>query len=320
MEKEMGPARGVNSMDLWRRATQRASSALASGALEPIETTAEIIEDGGIQFVVRVVESLAKKDEVRRALDQASREREGSKGKRPNPFLPYDEELFVCDVSETHLCLLNKFNVIDNHLLIVTRDFEDQEELLSLADFEALLACMDRRGGSELGFYNGGEAGGASQRHKHLQLIPLPLDDRIAGLPIEPVITKATRREDKDRTVAGLPFAHALVRFDEDTSPQALLNNYRRMMESMSLAGDDASARGARHLAPYNLLVTRSWMLLVPRSAEFYGGISVNAIGFAGGLLVRNKAQLGLIREVGPMTVLRQVAYRRPQAPSALTD
>ncbi|NIO40609.1 MAG: phosphorylase, partial [Burkholderiales bacterium] len=38
-----------------------------------------------------------------------------------NPFLPYGKDLFVSDISETHLALLNKFNVIDYHLLIVTR-------------------------------------------------------------------------------------------------------------------------------------------------------------------------------------------------------
>ena len=48
--------------------------------------------------------------------------------------------MFVADVSDTHLCLLNKFNVIEHHLLIVTRKFEHQETLLTVRDFQAVLA------------------------------------------------------------------------------------------------------------------------------------------------------------------------------------
>ena len=60
--------------------------------------------------------------------------------------------------------------------------------------------------------------------------------------------------------------------------------------------------------APYCLLVTREWMLLVPRTREFFEGISVNALGFAGALLVRNQEQMKLLKKHGPMTALAHVA------------
>jgi len=47
--------------------------------------------------------------------------------------------------------------------------------------------------------------------------------------------------------------------------------------------------------APYNLLATRRWMLVVPRRQERYEKISVNALGFAGSLFVRNAAELELV-------------------------
>ena len=65
---------------------------------------------------------------------------------------------------------------------------------------------------------------------------------------------------------------------------------------------------------PYNLLFTRQWMLLVPRSREFYRGISVNALGFAGALLVRDQRQLLCLRGVGPMAALLRTAVKRPAA------
>ena len=59
-----------------------------------------------------------------------------------NPFLPYDEDLYVADLSPTHVCLFNKFNVFEHHLLIVTRQFVDQETPLDRTDFEALAVAM----------------------------------------------------------------------------------------------------------------------------------------------------------------------------------
>jgi sulfate adenylyltransferase (ADP) / ATP adenylyltransferase len=53
--------------------------------------------------------------------------------------------------------------------------------------------------------------------------------------------------------------------------------------------------------------------LLVPRSQEFFEGISINALGFAGALLVKDVAQLAVLRTVGPMTALQRVALPRKE-------
>jgi ATP adenylyltransferase len=49
-------------------------------------------------------------------------------------------------------------------------------------------------------------------------------------------------------------------------------------------------------------------MLLVPRSREFFEGISINSLGFAGALLVRNESQLHILTQRGPMSALKEVA------------
>ena len=46
--------------------------------------------------------------------------------------------------------MLNKFPVIDRHLLVVTRQFEDQRAPLDEADFAALATIVGAHGG--LGF------------------------------------------------------------------------------------------------------------------------------------------------------------------------
>jgi ATP adenylyltransferase len=49
-------------------------------------------------------------------------------------------------------------------------------------------------------------------------------------------------------------------------------------------------------------------MLIVLRSHEEFESISVNSLGFAGALLVRNQQQMQLLKDYGPMTILKNVA------------
>lgn len=45
--------------------------------------------------------------------------------------------MWVTDLSETHKLLLNKFNVVPHHLLVVTRDFQSQQDPLNESDLAA---------------------------------------------------------------------------------------------------------------------------------------------------------------------------------------
>ena len=281
---------------LFEAVRERSVQAERVGALRSISTSFELVEDGetGIAFVVRMVEHLGQK---RKAASE--QQRTGA-----NPFLPYNRELFVADVSETHLCLLNKYNVLDHHLLIVTRSFEEQESLLTLEDFEALWLCMAEREG--LGFYNAGTDAGASQPHKHLQLVSVPIGVGPERTPVEPLLATA-HFDGPLGTVEALPFLHSVARLDEHSSPgsregaAAALEIYRAMLPRV---GIDAEAP-----LPYNLLVTWDWMFLLPRARGFFHGIEVNALGFAGTLLARDQEQLAFIKREGPMTLLRNVAF-----------
>jgi len=288
------------------RATRRA---IASGAMEPIETEAEQIEDGGVRFTVRRVSSLARK-----RLEQRRRGAQAASSHRPaNPFQPYEEDLFVAGVSPTHFALLNKFNVLDRHLLVVTREFVSQEAPLDRADFAALAACMVEF--DSLGFYNGGVAAGASQPHKHLQLVPLPLDPGPYPVPVEAVLAPVAGREGV-LTVPGLPFRHAFAWFPRVSGEVALdaaarlQPLYAQLLAAVGIASADRAGE-VRQSGPYNLLMTRNWMLAVPRVQEHYEGISVNALGFAGSLFVQDAAQRAALVRVGPMAVLRAVAGMR---------
>lgn len=269
------------------------------GAIKSISTTSSFIEDHGIRFGVRVVENLARKQ--RNAADNPG-----------NPFLPFDEHLFVADISETHVCLLNKFNVVDHHILFVTKQYESQQSLLTWQDFEAIwfgLRAMDG-----LMFFNSCETAGASQKHKHLQMVPCPLIPQQDGNELGhgvPVASCFSDPED-DQVICHskqLPFSHAYAkvaapqgRSDRECA-EALRDLYLAMLQTLRLW----HPKGSSGIMPHNLLVSRRWLWVVPRAAAHYQGIAVNALGFAGTFLLKNHNQVEQLKALGPVNLLAHV-------------
>jgi len=289
---------------LWESIVRTTKHAVSSGALLPVPTNYTFIEDGGMRFFVRILAGLRRKDEARK-----KQEAETRSGKQANPFLHPEKDLVVADISDTHLAVLNKFNVVEHHLLIVTRRFEDQDTLLTLSDFEALWLCMTEF--SALGFYNGGREAGASQQHKHLQLVPLPLALEGPAVPIAPLLAVAPQRG--IGTVPGLPFRHAFVRLGRYAAAapretaRSAFGLYGEMLSRVGINPPD-EINLMRQSMPYCFIVTCEWMLLVPRTREFFEDISFNSLAFAGSLFVRNAQQLARLRAVGPMNALKKVA------------
>lgn len=276
---------------LWPLVVHRTQEALRCGALQPIATLSERVEQAGVRFIIRMISSLQRKQKER----------------CENPFLPFDEALFVSEISDTHVCLLNRFKVIEHHLLFVTRYFEDQELPLTQNDFAVIRTVLREIDG--LAFYNSSRVSGASQPHRHLQLVPLPLvpEDR---LPVSPLIRAALCLDDEQHA---LPFRYAVMRIPqrwlEDTSASAaaMQDSYVQLLRTAGVI-DCTTLDAEEPVAPYNLLVTREWMLLVPRSRECWQRVSINALGFAGSLFVRERRQMRAIKAHGPMHVLRSVA------------
>lgn len=268
-------------------AQERANRA---GALVPLETTCNVVREAGLALQVRWVSSLQLKDSavIPRAGDKPAADF--------NPFLPYEEALFVANVSPTHVVLLNKFPVIPGHVLIITREFAEQRAPLDEADFAAVALLLQQKDG--LVFCNGGPEAGASQRHKHLQLTPAPA-------LIEPMLPQGVAQP---RALAELPFANAFVSLDEAALAQPA--RLRELFDACcAVAGIDARDG---LMSPYNLLLTRRWLLLVPRSHECWEGegvrLSINAMGYAGSIVLRQQEQFEAVRRAGIFNILASVS------------
>lgn len=258
------------------------------GALHAIRTEQITLEDHGIRFLVRWASTLVAKDAARKPGTAAP----------ANPFLPPEAALTLGPAGSHHLLVLNKFPVIARHLLIITRAFEEQIAPLTRADFDALAGLMQALGG--LGFYNGGADAGASQCHKHLQWIPESpqsscLRSMTAALPLSVAPLQLVEHP-------LLHWRHAFLRLPGGSDGARLAKAF-----ALGAAHCGLSANADR-MPPFNFLVNDEWMLVVPRSREHCEGISINALGFAGSMFVRDRNDLEKVRRVGPLAMLAAVA------------
>lgn len=272
--------------NLFAAIRQTGARALASGALEFTETREDLLEDGGIRFSVRTL------SEPRQKPDPAAPGR--------NVFLPVEPDLLVGDWTSTHLCVLNKYPVVPHHALLVTREFEAQTDPLTRNDFEAAWRALIAVDG--LLFYNAGELAGASQPHRHLQLLPAPVGEGPARTPIDAVLATARFTEQIGR-VASLPFHHGVARIRNE---RASTSELVQILHGLYLKMARAFACDRKE-SPYNLLLTRDWMLFIPRRRSHWKLIPVNALGFAGALLAKNDEQRDRLRKEGPLAALRHV-------------
>lgn len=251
-------------MSLRDRARAAVRRARAEGTLLPLRSTAHVVEERGVPFVVRRIEAFEHKPLGTRAND---------------PFLPpWTDALFVEDRGPDHALLLNKFPVLDEHLLIVTRAWADQENPPDPADLAVLRGVLDELDG--WWFYNGGRAAGASQPHRHLQVVPRAA---LGPVPLEGHLRDAL----SSGRAADLPFSHRV------------------------LAGIDAGAiRDALgpDPGPHTLIGTRQLTLVVPRSAPSVDGQPVNSLAYAGFLAAKSEDGLAAIRARGPFSVLAAAA------------
>lgn len=222
-------------------------SALQSRSLLPIETESTVVMDAtcGLKFLISrprdgkifkpsnlelEVQERQKRLEAEEAAAAAADEEEQRQSRgnavatnRPpsappriafDVFRPYDSGVTVLDslCDGTHALLLNKFPAIEEHLLLITKPFESQTDHISLQDFRATIDVMFQLDNDRdwLAFFNRGLFSGASQPHKHLQLVP---QYRTTGsdciFPMTPIFNDLALRQRDVKRVGQFPFHHS---------------------------------------------------------------------------------------------------------------
>ncbi|KAH9942509.1 uncharacterized protein BXZ73DRAFT_88058 [Epithele typhae] len=306
-------------------------AARAAGDLHFFPSTVHTHAEDGIDFEIRLCPALQKKPAA--PAPEFDAVEDASPAKAPqDPFAPpYTPGLFLGEVKDEfegreYVVLFNKYSVVPHHFLIVTKEFQSQTAPLFPADLVQVylfLVAAKKAGRTFFAFYNCGDLSGASQPHKHVQILPLDDPD---GPPVEKLAREAkTDREDQPFSLP-LPYANHVRRLPASL-PRAAPEALEPALAAASMAVLDLAIQTVRH-APahprgppsYNVLLTLEHVHCVPRARECAalalapGGdaLPVNALGFAGMLLVKGEREMDAVVARG----VRSVLAESPNMPS----
>ena len=257
----------------------------ANGALVPLQTALEPIESCA-PFVLRRLVSATPKH-LRR------------EGPKPNPFLPWDQRLEVERLGSSHLLLLNKFPVQRGHLLLITQQWRPQSGWLEPSDWQQLARVDAETPG--LWFFNSCAEAGASQPHRHLQLLPRQPNEEIC--PLQASIAAQLAGDEEP-----WPWRYQLSRRTQHEGPAASEELEELYQEHAARLGLGTANSAERPKVPYNVLISPEWFMTVARVKEHAAGFSVNALGFAGYLLLTEGSDATWLRSNGALALLRSVA------------
>ncbi|GAA5923118.1 uncharacterized protein JCM15063_003539 [Sporobolomyces koalae] len=313
---------------LSQKIKQQYAKALKAGNVHFTESEVIELDDESTQipFEVRFAPALAKKP---------TKENQSEAVAPTDPFAPpYQDDLFVAEdtlreddnnAGEAFAVLLNKFCVTPRHFLLVTKDFVKQTTPLSPLEVFAAHSILKQLGTREkhLAFFNCGPESGASQPHKHLQFIPL--SNGVA--PFDAFIDSNRPQDPRACFQLPLPYANFTALLDPPSATSEVAaylgNRFLQLLDLMidhlrRLAENSPDLfSGPIRLSnlSYNVIITTSYLHLVPRLHEKYTTpqgrhISINSLGFAGMILVKEQEALEDVQKVGVLAVLKQVGYR----------
>ncbi|KAK3682220.1 inositol phospholipid synthesis and fat-storage-inducing TM-domain-containing protein [Podospora appendiculata] len=280
------------------------NSAKTSGALNYYPTQVALLDVNSVPFQLRFSPALANKPKASPGSDATTK-----------PIDPFDNpapDLLIAPLPPHHILVLNKFAIVPEHFILATRVFKPQTHLLEADDLAATYACIEAyhryhetqvetsgAGTGELfAFFNSGAHSGASQPHRHVQL--LPVDRMRDGLDGHERSGASRWDVLADRLVDGeegngdaalrVPFRTFAARIAPGMDGRALLGVYlglykaaeKEMGAGVRLLDGMGAWRGGRGSErerereweegeariSYNLAITRDVMVLLPRVAE----------------------------------------------------
>ena len=266
----------------WEKALQKTKISINSKSLFPLNTT-------------DITKKLYKgNDFVIRELDITKFKKSTLIGPKINPFRPWDNILEIDSIGKYHQLILNKYPVQLGHILLITNEWKEQNGWIDNKDWEAIKEVNEDTTG--LWFFNSGPLAGASQPHRHIQL--LRRDPSELSCPREKWILALNNLNYKNEK-----FSKNIIlkKFSKSLNEENIHEIYKDLSYNLGL-GDPRNDKKPKY--PYNLIFTDRWMIIIKRKTDNLFGISINALGFAGYILVTENSDIKYLRELGPEKLL----------------
>ena len=272
----------MNKEIYWEKALLKTKISIDSKSLFPLKTidiTKNIYQ--GNDFVIR-------------ELDINKFKKNTLIGPKNNPFKPWDKILEIDSIGNYHQLILNKYPVQIGHILLITNEWKEQNGWMDIKDWEAIKKVNNDTTG--LWFFNSGPLAGASQPHRHIQL--LRRNPSELSCPREKWILNFNNVNYKNEK-----FSKNIIikKFSKSLSEENIYQIYKDLSNRLGL-GDPKIDKKPKY--PYNLIFTDSWMVLIKRKIDNLHGISINALGFAGYILVTGKSNINYLKKHGPEKLL----------------
>ena len=272
---------------IWSKALEISSKAVDCGAVIPLETKKYKSNDYFSDYELRFLKS---------PIPKYLREY----GPKRNPFIPWDSRLEICPVNYKHNLILNKYPVQIGHMLLITNSWVPQNGWLTFDDFKAIVYIDNDTSG--LWFFNSSKEAGASQPHRHFQLLPRHYNENICPR-YEWFCSLLNKTKDNTSKISHCVSIKPRYK-NSKSKANDLFNSYKSMALDMNLGEIESIDKP---LKPYNLLITSEWIALITREKDRSNGFSINALGFAGYFLGTNKSNVDILIKFGPEEILKDV-------------
>ena len=272
---------------IWSKALEISRKAIDCGALIPLETIKHKSNEVCFDYELRFLKSPIPKYLV-------------EYGPKRNPFIPWDTRLEIQTINDKHTLILNKYPVQIGHMLLITNNWKPQNGWLNIEDFEAIRNVDNDTTG--LWFFNSSKEAGASQPHRHFQLLPRHIHESICPR-YEWFCSLLNNKKDNNSLISHCISIKPRNK-NKDSDSNDLFNSYKSMIDELHLGEIDLINKP---LKPYNILITSEWIALIKRKIDRSNGFSINALGFAGYFLGSKKSDVNTLMKFGPERILKDV-------------
>eukprot|EP00792_Barthelona_sp_PAP020_P012376 TRINITY_DN701_c0_g1_i1.p1 TRINITY_DN701_c0_g1~~TRINITY_DN701_c0_g1_i1.p1 ORF type:complete len:323 (+),score=80.29 TRINITY_DN701_c0_g1_i1:347-1315(+) len=303
---------------------QKSIQALEKAQLIPLRSDVSVLkwcEESEVYLSLRVaVPGLYSKENELKWMHQ----------KIQDPFTDSHTELYLETLNEDYYLTLNKYPAVEGHGLMVTHKFIPQFLPLDYKELYLMFEVTKRN--NCFTFINIGRNSGASQPHRHMQVLPLPFGDMLPELPLD-LIARTSFQEERVFEISIFNFKHKCVSISS-LNFEEIFELYLEAMKQLDLPFRDYykpfldviyedinnplidiySLENVEKIPSYNVIFTKEFLLIVPRKQSYYESIPINSIPFAGSIFVHYAEDTEVFKKKQPIELFENVCFSKNES------